>query len=191
MKKRKRRVLIAALATASLCLLLVTASAAQAGRPPQLGHSQARTTFQQSTGHCRARRPPQPRSPATRPRTPSTETLLPSWCTDSYPDTLTVDLGQVRNLDGIGITLDNASSSAKRHDLAGHRAGDWHTCRRHTTSPSTLATPMYVPSGLAQVMAHREARARGTPRSRCGIAAQPRLHRGVPAVRFLTRLRPA
>jgi F5/8 type C domain len=68
-----------------------------------------------------------------------------SWCTDSWPDTLTVDLGQVRNLNGIGITLDNASSSASASvSVSTQVIGK--SYRRPAISPSTRATPCTYPS---------------------------------------------
>jgi arabinogalactan endo-1,4-beta-galactosidase len=70
-----------------------------------------------------------------------------SWCTNSWPDTLTVDLGQVRNLDGIGITLDSASSSANAAISLATQPGYWHpisTARNVALDPGS---PMYVPLG--------------------------------------------
>lgn len=34
------------------------------------------------------------------------------WCTSSWTGTLTIDLGQVRTLSNLGLTLDSASPSA-------------------------------------------------------------------------------
>lgn len=70
-----------------------------------------------------------------------------SWCTDSWPDTLTVNLGQVRDLDGIGITLDNASSAANVAISLAAQPGDWHvvpTARNIALDPGN---PMYVALG--------------------------------------------
>ncbi|MBO0832564.1 MAG: glycosyl hydrolase 53 family protein, partial [Actinobacteria bacterium] len=70
-----------------------------------------------------------------------------SWCTNSWPDTLTVDLGQVRLLDGIGITLDNGSSSANAEIWLASQPGDW----QQITSAKNIAldpgNPMYIPLG--------------------------------------------
>ena len=75
-----------------------------------------------------------------------------SWCTDSWPDTLTVDLGQVRPLDGIGITLDNASSSANAAISLATAPGAWHTVPTARNIALDPGNPMYVPlaaGGLA------------------------------------------
>jgi arabinogalactan endo-1,4-beta-galactosidase len=70
-----------------------------------------------------------------------------SWCTDSWPDTLTVDLGQVRTLDGIGITLDNASSSANATISLATQPGDWQTVPTARNIALDPGNPMYVPLG--------------------------------------------
>ena len=44
------------------------------------------------------------------------------WCTSSWTGTVTVDLGQVRSLDGLGITLDLSSPSASAIIQAGTSA---------------------------------------------------------------------
>jgi arabinogalactan endo-1,4-beta-galactosidase len=70
-----------------------------------------------------------------------------SWCTNSWPDTLTIDLGQVRNLDGIGITLDNASSSANATISLATQQGDWHTLSTAGNIALDPGNPMYVSLG--------------------------------------------
>ncbi|HEX3515694.1 MAG TPA: glycosyl hydrolase 53 family protein [Trebonia sp.] len=70
-----------------------------------------------------------------------------SWCTDSWPDTLTVDLGQVRDLDGIGITLDNASSSASAAISLATQPGDWHVVSTARNIALDPGNPMYVALG--------------------------------------------
>ena len=96
----------------SLCSLLVAASAAQAGSAAaagsQPGASHVPTINWALSGQAIATTS----QSGNRPSNAIDGNAATSWCTDSYPDTLTVDLGQVRTLDGIGITLDNASSSA-------------------------------------------------------------------------------
>ena len=64
-----------------------------------------------------------------------------SWCTNSWPDTLTVDLGQVRQLDGIGITLDNSSSSARASLSIATEAGQWQPVAGAQSIALTPATP--------------------------------------------------
>jgi arabinogalactan endo-1,4-beta-galactosidase len=70
-----------------------------------------------------------------------------SWCTDSWPDTLTVDLGQVRDLDGIGITLDSSSSSANATISLATQQGDWHAVATARNIALDPGNPMYVPLG--------------------------------------------
>jgi arabinogalactan endo-1,4-beta-galactosidase len=70
-----------------------------------------------------------------------------SWCTSSWPDTLTVDLGQVRNLDGIGITLDSTSSSANASISLATQQGDWHAVSTARNIALDPGNPMYVPLG--------------------------------------------
>src|SRR6202035_3517783 len=149
MKKRKRRVLIAALAAAAsgLCLLLVAASAAQAGpataagSPPGSGH--VPTVNWALSGQATAA--------TSQSGDPSSNAIdgnaATSWCTDSYPDTLTVDLGQVRDLDGIGITLDNASSAANATISLATEPGDWRTLPTARNIVLDAGNPMYVPLG--------------------------------------------
>jgi arabinogalactan endo-1,4-beta-galactosidase len=72
-----------------------------------------------------------------------------SWCTGSYPDTLTVDLGQVRDLDGIGITLDNASSSASASVSLATQQGDWQALPSARNIALDPGNPMYIPLGPA------------------------------------------
>jgi arabinogalactan endo-1,4-beta-galactosidase len=73
-----------------------------------------------------------------------------SWCTDSWPDTLTVDLGQVRTLDGIGITLDSASSSANATISLATQPGDWQTVPTARNIALDPGNPMYVPLGASR-----------------------------------------
>jgi arabinogalactan endo-1,4-beta-galactosidase len=81
-----------------------------------------------------------------------------SWCTNSYPDTLTIDLGQVRDLNGIGITLDNASSYASAQVSLATIPGDWHVVPTAKNLALDPGNPMYVP--LSQGRGPRELRAR-------------------------------
>src|ERR1700761_6794305 len=148
MKKRKRRVLIAALAAASgLCLLLVAASAAQAGPATaagsQPGASHVPTVNWALSGQATATTSQSGNPPANA----IDGNAATSWCTDSYPDTLTVDLGQVRDLDGIGITLDNASSAANATISLAAEPGDWRTLPTARDIALDAGNPMYVPLG--------------------------------------------
>src|SRR5580692_3405507 len=165
MRKRKRRVLIAALATASASgLLLVAASAAQAGpstaagSPP--GASHVPTVNWALSGQATATTSQSGNPPANA----TDGNAATSWCTNSYPDTLTVDLGQVRNLDGIGITLDNASSSANATISLATAQGDWHTLPTARNIALDAGSPMYVPLGSSS--------GSGTPPGMSGRYAQ-------------------
>ena len=112
MKRRKRRLLIAIPVGFSVCLLLVAASAAQAG-PATAAGSQPGASHVPAVNWALSGQAAAATSQSASPPSNAIDgNAATSWCTNSYPDTLTVDLGQVRNLDGIGITLDNASSSA-------------------------------------------------------------------------------
>src|SRR5580700_10027957 len=51
------------------------------------------------------------------------------WCTSSYTGTLDVDLGQVRALSDLGITLDSASPSASATIELASTAGNWQQVR--------------------------------------------------------------
>ena len=70
-----------------------------------------------------------------------------AWCTNSWPDTLTVDLGQVRNVNGIGITLDSVSSSANASISLATQQGDWHTISTGRNVALDPGNPLYVPLG--------------------------------------------
>ena len=137
----------AILAGFSLCSLLVAASAAQArpaaaaGAP--LGASHVPTVNWALSGQATATTSQSGNPPANA----IDGNAATSWCTDSYPDTLTVDLGQVRNLDGIGITLDNASSSANATISLATAQGDWRTVPTAHNIALDPGNPMYVPFG--------------------------------------------
>jgi arabinogalactan endo-1,4-beta-galactosidase len=81
-----------------------------------------------------------------------------SWCTNSWPDTLTVDLGQVRKLDGVGITLDNASSSANAMVSLATQPGAWHTVPSARNVALDPGNPMYLALGPGGTMATMSAR---------------------------------
>ena len=67
------------------------------------------------------------------------------WCTSSYTGTLTVDLGQVRSLTDLGITLDSVSPSASATIEVASTAGDWQ--QPHALHDLALdpGNPMYFP----------------------------------------------
>jgi arabinogalactan endo-1,4-beta-galactosidase len=84
-----------------------------------------------------------------------------SWCTNSWPDTLTVDLGQVRDLDGIGITLAGDSSSANAAVSLAAQPGDWHAVPAASNVALDPGNPIYLPLGQATArhgLPHAQAR---------------------------------
>jgi arabinogalactan endo-1,4-beta-galactosidase len=71
------------------------------------------------------------------------------WCTSSYTGSLTVDLGQVRSLDALGLTLDSASPSASATIKLGTQSGQLQTLSNGSNIALDPGNPMYfsVPRG--------------------------------------------
>lgn len=69
------------------------------------------------------------------------------WCPSSWTGTLTVDLGQVRSLTDLGITLDASSPSADATIEVASQAGDWHALPSAKNIALDPGQPMYVPLG--------------------------------------------
>ena len=67
------------------------------------------------------------------------------WCTSSYTGTLNVDLGQVRALSDLGITLDSASPSASATIELASTAGNWQQIRALKNIALDPGSPMYFP----------------------------------------------
>jgi arabinogalactan endo-1,4-beta-galactosidase len=67
------------------------------------------------------------------------------WCTSGWTGTLTVDLGQVRSLSDLGITLDAASPSASATIELAPVAGDWQQIRALKDVALDPGSPMYLP----------------------------------------------
>jgi arabinogalactan endo-1,4-beta-galactosidase len=67
------------------------------------------------------------------------------WCTDGWTGTLTVDLGQPRDLTDLGITLDNASPSASATIEYATTAGDWQQAHALNDLALDPGNPMYFP----------------------------------------------
>ena len=67
------------------------------------------------------------------------------WCTSSYTGTLDVDLGQVRALSDLGITLDSASPSASATIELASTAGNWQQTRGLKDIALDPGSPMYFP----------------------------------------------
>src|SRR5207244_10946297 len=67
------------------------------------------------------------------------------WCTDSWTGSLAVDLGQVRRLDGLGITLDASSPSATASFALATQGGQWQAIPVARLVALDPGEPMYVP----------------------------------------------
>ncbi len=67
------------------------------------------------------------------------------WCTSGWTGTLTVDLGQVRALDDLGITLDSASPSASASIELATAAGGWQQVPALRDLALDPGSPMYFP----------------------------------------------
>ncbi len=67
------------------------------------------------------------------------------WCTSGWTGTLTVDLGHVRALDGLGITLASASPSASASIELATAAGNWKQVPALRDLALDPGGPMYFP----------------------------------------------
>ena len=67
------------------------------------------------------------------------------WCTSGYTGTLTVDLGQVRSLADLGLTLDAASPSASATIELASTAGSWQQVPALRDVALDPDNPMYFP----------------------------------------------
>jgi arabinogalactan endo-1,4-beta-galactosidase len=76
---------------------------------------------------------------------PTTATRAPNWCPSSWTGSLVIDLGQVRPLDGIGITMDAASPSASATIEFAATPGSWTALPAAHLIALDPGNPMYVP----------------------------------------------
>jgi arabinogalactan endo-1,4-beta-galactosidase len=67
------------------------------------------------------------------------------WCTSGWTGTLTVDLGQVRALDDLGITMDSASPSASASIELATVSGTWQVIPALHDVALDPGSPMYFP----------------------------------------------
>jgi arabinogalactan endo-1,4-beta-galactosidase len=67
------------------------------------------------------------------------------WCTSGWTGTLTVDLGQVRSLHDLGLTLDAASPSASATIELASTAGAWQQVRALRDVALDPGNPLYFP----------------------------------------------
>ena len=68
-----------------------------------------------------------------------------NWCTSAWTGTLTIDLGQVRSLDDLGITLDSASPSASATIKTAATSGNWQAVPAASNVALDPGNPMYIP----------------------------------------------
>ena len=78
------------------------------------------------------------------------------WCTSGWTGTLTVDLGQVRSLSDLGITLDAASPSASASIELASTAGGWRQVPALKDVALDPGTPMYLPLPAGAVARYAE-----------------------------------
>jgi arabinogalactan endo-1,4-beta-galactosidase len=67
------------------------------------------------------------------------------WCTSSWTGSLVVDLGQVRSLSDLGITLDATSPSASATIQVASQSGDWQAVPAARNVALDPGNPMYIP----------------------------------------------
>src|SRR5438309_1193751 len=67
------------------------------------------------------------------------------WCPNSWEGTLTIDLGQARFLDGLGITMDASSPSADATIQLATTSGQWTTLPTGQNVALDPWSPMYLP----------------------------------------------
>ncbi len=67
------------------------------------------------------------------------------WCTSSWTGALTVDLGQVRDLSDLGLTLDATSPSASATIQVATQSGDWQAVPAAKNVALDPGNPMYFP----------------------------------------------
>jgi arabinogalactan endo-1,4-beta-galactosidase len=67
------------------------------------------------------------------------------WCTWGWTGTLTLDLGQARALDDLGLTLDSTSPSASAQIELATTAGDWQQVPGLKDVALDPGSPMYLP----------------------------------------------
>jgi len=66
------------------------------------------------------------------------------WCPNSWEGTLTIDLGQARSLNGLGITLDASSPSADATIQLATTSGQWTTLPTGQNVALDPGSPMYL-----------------------------------------------
>jgi arabinogalactan endo-1,4-beta-galactosidase len=67
------------------------------------------------------------------------------WCPDSWTGSLVVDLGQVRSISDLGITLDSASPSADATIKVASTPGAWQAVPAASNVALDPGNPMYIP----------------------------------------------
>jgi len=132
----------------SLCALFLAASAIRVGATPSATASSSNSSHVPAVNWALSGQATATTSQSGNPPANAIDgDAATSWCTNSWPDTLTIDLGQVRDLDGIGITLDNASSAANATISLATQQGQWQTVSTARNIALDPGNPMYVPLG--------------------------------------------
>jgi hypothetical protein len=99
------------------------------------------------------------------------------WCTDGWTGTLTVDLGQARDLTDLGITLDNTSPSASATLEYASTAGDWQQAVALKDVALDAGNPMYFPLPKHVTARYLELTVYSdTGRGRDGLRRRPVVH---------------
>jgi arabinogalactan endo-1,4-beta-galactosidase len=71
-----------------------------------------------------------------------------AWCATEWTGTLTVDLGQARNLGGFGLTLIGGDPTAEASIAYATSTSDWHNVSSAQHAPVAPNEPVYVPADV-------------------------------------------
>jgi arabinogalactan endo-1,4-beta-galactosidase len=132
-----------------------------AGTAPFPAHATAITAAQHATGRSRDGWPPRPglsvnwalsgqaSADTAQSGDPASNAIDgdagTNWCPTAWQGTLTIDLGQARQLDALGITLDAAAPSADATIQLATTSGQWTTVPAAQNIALDPGNPMYVP----------------------------------------------
>jgi len=75
------------------------------------------------------------------------------WCSTQWTGNLTVDLGRVRTLEGLGLTLGNTATSALVSFSYATTAGDWHPVPDAIQQSVPAGEPVYWPARYGRLSA--------------------------------------
>src|SRR3981081_3619476 len=71
-----------------------------------------------------------------------------AWCATQWTGTLTVDLGQARNLGGFGLTLIGGDPTAEMSIAYATTTSEWHMVSAAQHAPVPPNEPVYVPADV-------------------------------------------